>query len=146
MTLDRAPSFLALAVVSVLSCRTRASDPITNLDSGKKAIPGISQAPLDLLRESARDTLDANCAECHTKGLATALPRALRVFDLTERDWSVRMTDAQLREAARRLGEPFAPTRGEAEVRPIRISDSERTRFEQFVVIEVARRNGSTAR
>jgi mono/diheme cytochrome c family protein len=51
------------------------------------------------LRESARETLTANCAECHTTGLPTALPKALAVFDLAERDWSRHMSAAQLREA-----------------------------------------------
>jgi len=92
------------------------------------------------LRESARETLDANCGECHTATLPTALPRALRVFDLTEIEWSRRMTDAQLLEAARRLREPMAPTRGEGEVRPIRASDAERARFDAFVAKEIEAR------
>jgi hypothetical protein len=74
--------------------------------------------------------------------LPTALPRALRVFDLTETDWSRRMSDDQLREAARRLREPLAPTRSEGEVRPIRASDIDRARFDLFVKREIeARRN-----
>ena len=56
-----------------------------------------------ILRESARELLDANCGECHTRGLPTALPRALAVYDLTQLDWAHRMSDAQLREAERRL-------------------------------------------
>lgn len=105
--------------------------------------PSVAKERLNLdgLRESARETLDANCAECHTRGLPTALPRALRIFDLTEPDWSRRMSAARLREAARRLNEPFAPTLGEGEVRPIRASEEARGRFSSFVDAELRRRN-----
>ena len=84
--------------------------------------------------------MDANCGECHTTGLPTALPRALAVYDLTQLDWSRRMTDAQLREAERRLREPLAPTRGEGEVRPVHASAEELDRFHRYVVLETARR------
>jgi hypothetical protein len=94
-----------------------------------------------MLRESARELLDQNCGECHTRGLPTALPRALAVYDLTRLDWSRDMTDAQLREAERRLREPMAPTRGEGEVRSVRATDVERGRFHRFVEVETARRS-----
>jgi hypothetical protein len=76
-----------------------------------------------VLRESARELLDTNCGECHTRGLPSALPRALAVYDLTQLDWSRRMSDWQLQEAERRLREPVGPTRDEAEVRPIRAAE-----------------------
>ena len=98
------------------------------------------ESSLALLRQEARETLDANCAECHTRGLPTALPRALRVFDLSENDWSRQMSEDQLREAARRLREPTAPTRSETEVRPLRVSDAERARFDLFVAQEIEAR------
>ncbi len=110
--------------------------------------PDAASAPVEsmtTLRESARETLDANCRECHTTGLSTALPRALRVYDLTEPDWSRRMTEAQLREALRRLGEPFAPTRGEGDVRPIQVTAEARERFARFVEAETARRRSDAA-
>jgi len=95
---------------------------------------------LAILRESGRELLEINCGECHTRWLPTALPRALAVYDLTEPDWSSHMTDGQLREAARRLREPFAPTQGETEARPIRATDAELERFDRFVAMESARR------
>ena len=84
--------------------------------------------------------LDANCGECHTRGLATALPRALAVYDLTQLDWSRRMSEAQLRDAERRLREPIAPTQGEGEVRAIHASLAELDRFHRYVELEAARR------
>jgi len=87
---------LAFALVLVAGC-SRAEPPPAPVDPDAE------------LRESARETLGKNCGECHTRGLPTALPRALAVFDLDEPDWSHRMTADQLREAQRRLDEPTAP-------------------------------------
>jgi hypothetical protein len=94
---------------------------------------------LDALREAARATLAANCGECHTSGLDTALPRALHVFDLAVADWSRAMTLAQLREAERRLGEPFAPSLS-GDVKHIDVPEDERTHFHEYIVLESDRR------
>jgi len=110
----------------------------TQPDAGPVAT--IDPESIDVLRESARELLDANCGECHTRGLPTALPRALTVYDLTQLDWSRRMSDEQLRDAERRLREPIAPTRGEDEVRPVRASEEELARFHRYVVLETGRR------
>jgi len=129
---------LGLAVGSLASCRrdSIASERVA-------ASPDASvELSLEVLRESARETLDSNCGECHTSGLPTALPRALRIFDLGETDWSTRMTPAQLREAERRLREPTGPTRAEGEIRPLRVSPEELARFHAFVEREVDRRAG----
>ncbi len=96
--------------------------------------------PYVAFRESARETLEANCAECHTKGRSTALPRALRVYDLTETDWAARMSEDQLREAARRLDQPNAPTRGEGDARKIDVTPEAKARFAKFVEAELRRR------
>jgi hypothetical protein len=123
----------------LLGCRHPAEPRPAADDASAAAVP----PSLTNLRLGARETLDANCAECHTRGLRTALPRALRVFDLTENDWSRRMTDDQLREAARRLREPSAPTQAASEVRAIHVSSEELARFELFVAKELeARRDG----
>lgn len=133
-----------LQVVGLLvatACTKQAPESMERAES--RATPAVTMSTaesLETLREGARETLDANCGECHTTGLSTALPRALRVFDLTEADWSHHMSEAQLREAARRLSEPFAPTRGEQDVRPIQASPAERVRFDRFVETELARR------
>jgi len=127
--------FALLPLVAV-ACRQAGSSSTAPVDAGLP--PPVSLAEL---RESARETLDASCGECHTATLPTALPGALHVFDLTETDWSRRMSDDQLREAARRLREPVGPTRGPEEVRPILASEIERARFDLFVAREVAARH-----
>jgi hypothetical protein len=103
--------------------------------------PAPDAAPVEDLRESARETLGNNCGECHTRGLRTALPRALAVFDLDEPDWSRRMSADQLREAQRRLAEPTAPSLDENARREIHITPEERDRFARFVSGELARRD-----
>lgn len=115
-----------------LACRQPASSNPAPVDAG---------VSLAQLRESVRETLDADCGECHTATLPTALPRALHVFDLTEPDFSRRMSDDQLREAARRLHEPVGPTQAATEVRPIRASAAERARFDLYVGTEIASRH-----
>ena len=98
---------------------------------------------LGVLREASRELLDRNCGECHTSTLPTALPRALRVYDLVQLDWSRRMTDAQLRSAESRLHEPIAPTLGEGEARPVNASAEELAMFHRYVELEVQRRAGN---
>jgi hypothetical protein len=130
----------ALLILLATSCARKSPESVEQPEPQASILTAADT--FDFLRESARETLDANCAECHTKGLPTALPRALRIFDLTEPDWSRHMSEAQLREAARRLSEPFAPTRGEGDVRPIQVSDEARARFTRFVDAAVAQRRG----
>jgi hypothetical protein len=60
------------------------------------------------LIEEARVVLEAHCGQCHVGSYETALPRALAVYDLTDPDWSTRLTDGQLRSALGRLRDPIA--------------------------------------
>jgi mono/diheme cytochrome c family protein len=129
-----------MALTTSLLAASCSKPSVTKSDAGPVAATDTES--LEVLRESARELLDANCGECHTRGLPTALPRALTVYDLTQLDWSRRMSDDQLREAERRLREPLAPTRGEEEVRPIRASDAELDRFRRYVEHETGRRAG----
>ncbi len=126
-----------LAACAVAAC-SRASGQGAAGDAGAAA----RADELGVLREASRELLDRNCGECHTSTLPTALPRALRVYDLVELDWSRRMSDAQLRSADSRLHEPIAPTLGEGEARPVRASAEELARFRRYVELEVQRRSG----
>ena|SRR5215472_3600563 len=47
-------------------------------------------------REAAREALKTSCGRCHDHVRPTAIPAALRIFDLQEQDWSARTTDLQL--------------------------------------------------
>jgi mono/diheme cytochrome c family protein len=102
--------------------------------------PAIDAEALDTLRESAREVLDRNCGECHTSALPTALPRALAIYDLSQLDWSQRMSASQLHDAEGRLKEPIAPSLGEAEARNTRVSPDELERFHRYVAGEITRR------
>jgi hypothetical protein len=93
------------------------------------------------LREDARRTLRTYCAECHLPSLPTALAKALRVFDLSEENWSDRMTDAQLHSARQRLGLDLVPTQGREEALPLAVPPPALKRFDEFVESEIARRH-----
>jgi mono/diheme cytochrome c family protein len=95
-------------------------------------------AGADALRDDARLILERHCGACHVRDYPTALPGALAVYDLRERDWSVRMSDAQLHSAEWRLGEPLPPEGSTNDVTP-----EERARFTRYVEAELARRGRS---
>jgi hypothetical protein len=92
------------------------------------------------LREAARKTVAADCGECHTGGSPTTLPKALAVFDVTEQDWTSRMTDRQLHDVEFRLEGGLAPTRGPEEARRFAYTTEERNSVKAFVAAEMARR------
>jgi hypothetical protein len=127
------------AVLLAAACSRGDAGAVTT--TAKTMADATTTEAIDVLRESARETLGANCGACHTRGLPTALPRALAVFDLDRLDWSTRMTDDQLREAQRRLDEPTAPSIREEERREIHLGAGERDRFARFVTAEIARRH-----
>lgn len=93
------------------------------------------EASSEKVRDEARLLLEEHCGECHIAGFPTAQPGALRVFDLMEVDWPARMTEAQLRNAAWRLGEPI-----DEHARPRAVPADARATFARFVDAELARR------
>ena len=56
------------------------------------------------LREDAWPVVEARCGKCHSKASPKVMPRALAVFDADQRDWSARLTKAQLSFALQRFG------------------------------------------
>jgi hypothetical protein len=94
-----------------------------------------------VLRDDARLVLERYCGECHVRDNPTALPGALAVFDLREPDWSARMSDAQLRSAAWRLGEPLPPDGRLGDVTP-----EERARFQRYVDAELGQHERAVRR
>jgi hypothetical protein len=88
------------------------------------------------LRDDARLILEQHCGVCHVRDSPGAVPGALAVYDLREPEWSARMSDAQLRSATWRLGEPLPPDGATGTVTP-----EERARFERYVDAEIVRRS-----
>ena len=130
--------------VAVFACLLGACSRRPVHDAPEGGIPAQMAADdLGVLREAGREVLDRNCGECHTSTLPTALPRALRVYDLAQLDWSRRMSDAQLRDAEGRLRDKVGATLGDGEVRPIVMSDEELAMFHRYVELEVQRRAGA---
>jgi hypothetical protein len=93
------------------------------------AAPVVAVAAVNPHREEAREILTMHCGKCHRSDLPTAKAKALAVYDLTEADWSARMSRPQLEDALGRLRKNSDVPKGEAE------------RFAEFVTAERARRD-----
>jgi cytochrome c5 len=135
------PQITLLATSALLAAAAAAcSKPATVPPDVAPVATSDAAESLAVLRESGREVLDRNCGECHTSALPTAVPGALAVYDLSQEDWSHRMSAGQLRDAEGRLWEPIAPTLGEAEARAVRVSADELERFHRYVELETGRR------
>ncbi|HEY1334620.1 MAG TPA: hypothetical protein VGF31_10220 [Myxococcaceae bacterium] len=84
------------------------------------------ETDLDRLREPAREALKASCGRCHDRARPTALPKALRIFDLREQDWSARVTDVQMDHMVARFDGFKMPPADQSAVR--KFLDAERAR------------------
>ena len=97
----------------------------------------------------AREILLLHCGRCHIPHLPTSNPRALRVYDLTEADWSRRMSDPQLQKSVTMLSQRKTLTRAElAELLPpgapmIVPTSAEERAYDEFVAAELLRRRGA---
>ena len=118
------PALLVLAACAG-GCARRAPSPTVDDDG----------------RDRARLVLEEHCGECHIGGSDTAITAALRVFDLTEPDFTARMSDAQLANALWRLGEPL-----DEHARPRVVTTADRALVASFIALERARRARATRR
>jgi len=90
------------------------------------------------LRDRARLLLEAQCGDCHIGAIEGALPGALGVYDLSELEWSARMTAAQLRQLPGRVDVPIPA--GDVPVDPEQLAA-----LRAFVDAEVEARGGEGA-
>jgi hypothetical protein len=109
-----------LAVLSLAGCARPAPHHLVNVR--------------EVLRDDARLVLERHCGQCHIGAYPSALPRALAVFDLSQTEWSSKMSAAQLKNALARLSAPLAPDGAQNDVTP-----AERETFGRFVDFEQAR-------
>ena len=80
------------------------ASPASPPPAGAEGAPHATREERDRLREDARAVLLAlRCARCHDSRRDTALPGALRVYDLHEPDWAARMTGERFQGMLRRL-------------------------------------------
>jgi len=86
------------------------------------------------LRDDARIVLERWCGQCHISAYDSALPRALAVFDLSEPEWSARMSTTQLEDARGRVRDRRGPE-GD-----LPITDDEIAIVERYVAHEIERR------
>jgi hypothetical protein len=122
-------ALMVVAILALPACRAaRRQGPSPRQARGAPSLR-------ERVRDEARLVLEDHCGQCHISAYPTAVPRALLVFDLSETEWSARMSDAQLDGARIRLAEPLAPD-GQAN----QVTDEERARFSRYVDAELARR------
>jgi mono/diheme cytochrome c family protein len=88
------------------------------------------------LRERARDVLSTHCGSCHTRGLKTAMPKALAIFELTLGDFAATMSPRQLESGKHRLASDLAE-----DATPRNVPKADQQLFARFVAAELARRN-----
>lgn len=97
------PSAPAMPATSIAAPASPAAPP----PAGTEGASHASAEERDRLREDARAVLLAlRCARCHDSRRDTALPGALRVYDLAEPDWAARMTGERFQGMLRRLEGP----------------------------------------
>lgn len=97
----------------------------------------LAATPYLELREEARAVLSVECGGCHTRGLPTAKPAALGVFDLTRGNFADGLTEAQMASVRSRL----AGTLKES-AQPRSVSADDQRRVAEFLEAELARRRG----
>ena len=69
-----------------------------------QALPAPTQPKtLAQLRDEAWPLVEARCGKCHSKASPKVSPRALAVFDADRKDWSSRLSKAQLSFALERF-------------------------------------------
>lgn len=95
----------------------------------------LSAEPYVELRESARAVLSAECGSCHTRGLKTAKPKALAVFDLTAGEFAATMSEKQLESAKDRLASDL-----KEDASPRKVAPKDQELFTRFTAAELARR------
>ncbi len=64
----------------------------------------------DLKREEARNLVKNQCGHCHTPNSPTAIPKALKVFSLSDANWTQHMSIRQLDRALWMMRERLAMT------------------------------------
>jgi hypothetical protein len=88
--------------------------------------PGDDDTDLARGREAAREALRTSCGRCHDHARPTAIPAALRIFDLQQQEWSVRITDLHLDHIEGRLEGFHVPQPDQVTIRTF--VDAERAR------------------
>jgi len=89
-------------------------------------VPAPPSDSLVQLRDAAREALQPSCGRCHDRAQPTALPKALRIFDLHEADWSATVTSEQMDHMVRRFEGFHMPPADRVTV--TRFLDAERAR------------------
>jgi len=96
------------------------------LTGTSQATPPESGNDLSALREAARTAMTP-CGHCHDATQKSAMPSALRWFDLDQREWASALGESQLGCMEQRLGD-------------LKVPEVERARVRSYLSAEWARR------
>ena len=125
-------ALVAALIATAIVSGTTSLRPIERPSEDAAPAHPSSRGEFVTLRDEARGLLHKHCGSCHDPASSTAKPAALKVFNLSEEAWQIRMSKDQLDKAIGRVEGTSA-------------SKAERERFRAFVAAELDRRT-STAK
>lgn len=118
----------ALVAVLIATAIASGASSLRPMRASDEPAPALaSRGEFAALRGEARVLLRKHCGSCHDPASSTAKPAALKIFDLSEESWQIRMSKEQLDKAIGRVDGTSA-------------TKAERDRFRAFVAAEVSRR------
>ena len=138
--MDAMRLLLATAAIG-LAALALAAGPESLDEPARKPAPAFgSRAEL---RQQVREMLLARpCRDCHLGYLKTAVPRALKVFDLVKEDWPATMADRQLRALRGRLAGGMSPSPGPGGAAAMDAGQGDLDTVDRFIQAELAARAG----
>ena len=77
----------------------------------------LASGELEDVRGKVRSFAQTHCGKCHIASLPTAVPGALRIYNLDAADWSSTLTAAQLRNGFPRRLDPLLDAGGKQTLR-----------------------------
>jgi hypothetical protein len=120
-------------------CACKRSD-----ESATRAPVATSEAKRVALRDDARLVLERHCGSCHIPESPSALPRALRVYNLRDEEWARQMSNDQLGQLGWRIreGALFDPfdERNAGKDPPPKPTEDEQRAVRDYVAAEIAAR------
>lgn len=100
-----------LGAITIFSCARDPQAVEVTAAIGPKIEPPVAGPTLVAIRDDAHRVMSARCGECHESHRATAVPRALAIFDLDHPDWPTRFDDHRFAAGLMRFGSAPEPDR-----------------------------------
>jgi len=95
---------VVLGAITIFSCARDPQSVEVVTAVGPKIEPVAANPALIAVRADAHRVMSARCGECHESHRATAVPRALAIFDLDQPGWPDRFDDHRFAAGLIRFG------------------------------------------